>query len=150
MNQINREHRALESRCPGFPTRAHGTASGRKERQGTATVSQSTYWWLVKRKCIQIGFWVKYSSMYFFRISFLRASNMPQCTVHFQKWTLCSFPNVFDQKSLFLTQYPEVSVLLENPGGTDNAGHSKPHSSPGRPKTGVSKTRSFRSPCFLI
>lgn len=42
VNQINREHRALESRCPGFPTRAHGTASGQKERQGTATVSQST------------------------------------------------------------------------------------------------------------
>ena len=49
---------------------------------------------------------------------------MPQCMVHFQRWILSSFPNVFDQRRLFLTQYAEASVLLENPGGADSAGHS--------------------------
>ena len=62
LNQINREHTALESRCPRFPTRTHSIASSLKERQGAATqLPEVCYWWLVKRKSIQIGFWVKYS-----------------------------------------------------------------------------------------
>ena len=48
VNQINREHRALESRRP--------------DSQGAATqFPGARCWWLVKRKRIQIGFWVKYS-----------------------------------------------------------------------------------------
>ena len=37
LNQINREHMALEIRCPGYPTRTHRTPYSLRERQRATT-----------------------------------------------------------------------------------------------------------------
>lgn len=51
LNQIIREHGALEIRCPGYPARTHGTPQSLEKRQRTTTqFPKVCSRWLWKRK----------------------------------------------------------------------------------------------------